>query len=920
MKSTKKWILVGVFTLAWLTAVPFVQADPAPNPAFPIGIFYNPGPEDTTDARYAEIANMNANFIVGTNYVDTYAENDLALTYAQAHGLKMLVDDGRLKWNSYQELTQTVQNQNLQVSSTSPLGQTFKTPISTTMLGISTVQLHLGVPDLPAGVTVTLTVYNDPGKTYAFFSKSLTGPISGDTLTFDFYQAVGVGGGSYYMELTSSSPTALPIAASTTNAYADGQAYVNGIAQAADLTFNADISKLAYDDGQQPAVAALDEIAQHYANNDAVLGYNVFDEPFANMFARVKETVDQLKVHHPGNKSMVNLLPIESFNPFKDLNLSEPVNISGEFVTASKPLGQTFKTGSNQTKIANIILHHDYSTWRSEEVLTLKLWDSPQKNTLIAERSRSGAEDLWVSFEMDADVAADTSYYWELTHNGGGDNSVGWVVRSNGDLNWEPNGKAYVNGVPIESDFTFVLTSERLRTAEELYEDYVSEWVSLQPDVLVYDNYPFKTIHELLSGYYANLEVIRRQSLLGDIDFWSYILSVGAANDHLRAPTENEIRYHIYTNLAYGAKGIIYFTYWTPAANWGFHDGLILQDGTRNSSYTWAKNINSELLQLGPTLTSLTSQAVYHTGTLPESTTALPANFFLQPDDLAKPWIISDFTDSSGQRFVMIVNRDLTDASTGTFTMNPELGEIKEVSKQNGEQVEAGYDPLTGELTASFAPGEGRLYALNAPIPAANVTSLTTDASSVSAGSTFKVKYGLNSVTQDMYAQDIKLQYDPAVVELVSAKSIKQGISLLETVKDQAGSPQLILASEGQGNEITGQAEIVELTFNAKLVSQAATSEIKLTSATVADSNGEEYAAALSSVNVQVTPGMSGDFNQDNKVTVGDLSILAAHYGKDVNSPDWEQVKRVDLNRDGKIDIQDLVAFAKKILGNGNGM
>ncbi|WP_312895053.1 dockerin type I domain-containing protein [Paenibacillus eucommiae] len=53
--------------------------------------------------------------------------------------------------------------------------------------------------------------------------------------------------------------------------------------------------------------------------------------------------------------------------------------------------------------------------------------------------------------------------------------------------------------------------------------------------------------------------------------------------------------------------------------------------------------------------------------------------------------------------------------------------------------------------------------------------------------------------------------------------------------------------------------------------------------------------------------------NHDNKVTVGDLAIMAANYGKDTSSPDWEQVKQADLNGDGKIDIEDLVAIAKKI-------
>jgi len=706
---------IGLLTLALaVLAMPLTgSASPLKKSEFPIGIFYNPGPNQTTDARYAEIAEMNANVIVGTNFVDTFAENDLALSFAEKYGIKMLVDDGRLKWTNREQLTHTATAQSLGLSATSPVGQTFTAPASDNLTGISTAELRLGVPNLPANVTVTLTVYTNPSKSYAFFTKSITGPVTGDTLTFDFYEAIGRGG-NYYMELTTDSQVSLPISGSLSDSYAGGDAYINGVAQPVDLWFKINLAEQAYENGQRPSNAVLDQIALHYKNKKAVLGYNVYDEPMADKFLKVKETVDRLKVKHPQGKGFVNLLPIESFNPLTSLNLAEPVNFTGEFVSTHNPLGQTFKTGLDQTKMANILLYLDHSTWTADEQLTLKLWDSPQKNTLIAARSRSGAEDLWVSFELDADVSPDTSYYWELTHNGGGDNFVGWGVGSNNGLDWDPNGTAYTNGVAIDSDFTFVVTQERVPTAEELYEDYVSQWVSLQPDMLVFDNYPFKTIHELLSGYYANLEVIRSQSLLGDVDFWSYIQSVGAAYNHLRTPTENELRYQIYTNLAYGAKGIIYFTYWTPQANWGFHDGLILPDGTRNTSYTWAKNINLELQKLGKTLNSLTSQAVYHTGILPESTTALPANFFLQPEDPTKPWIISYFKNDKGQKFVMIVNRQLTNASTATFTLAPQSGKIREISKVTGHKVDADYNRLTGKLTASFAPGEGRLFMLPA--------------------------------------------------------------------------------------------------------------------------------------------------------------------------------------------------------------
>ncbi len=109
-------------------------------------------------------------------------------------------------------------------------------------------------------------------------------------------------------------------------------------------------------------------------------------------------------------------------------------------------------------------------------------------------------------------------------------------------------------------------------------------------------------------------EVQRSQSSLFTV-LWFYIQSTGV-QDELLAPNEAQLRYQIYSGLAYGVKGYMYFTYLTKPyeACGNCHDALILRDGTKNDSYNWAKEINGEVLKLGPTLLSLTSQALYHTG------------------------------------------------------------------------------------------------------------------------------------------------------------------------------------------------------------------------------------------------------------------------------------------------------------------
>nr|WP_255314216.1 dockerin type I domain-containing protein [Bacillus sp. FJAT-26390] len=54
--------------------------------------------------------------------------------------------------------------------------------------------------------------------------------------------------------------------------------------------------------------------------------------------------------------------------------------------------------------------------------------------------------------------------------------------------------------------------------------------------------------------------------------------------------------------------------------------------------------------------------------------------------------------------------------------------------------------------------------------------------------------------------------------------------------------------------------------------------------------------------------------NHDGKISIGDLAIVASHYGKNSDSPDWNAAKAADLSGDNQIDIEDFAKMAKKIL------
>jgi len=203
-------------------------------------------------------------------------------------------------------------------------------------------------------------------------------------------------------------------------------------------------------------------------------------------------------------------------------------------------------------------------------------------------------------------------------------------------------------------------------------------------------------------------------------------------------------------------------------------------------------------------------------------------------------------------------------------------------------------------------------------VQAADVASATTLSapSKVTYGKNFTVDVGLQSVTNAVYAQDFKIQYNATLMEFVSAASLIDGIAILEE-KESPGSVRIIMASKGAEHGITKEAVIAALTFKAKQLELPAIGTISV-DAQIGDGYGIEVNAASSSVQIgfEIVPvELSPDINGDGKVSIGDLAIVAANYGKTSADSDWEQAKRADVNGDGKIDVDDLALIAKKILG-----
>ena len=126
--------------------------------------------------------------------------------------------------------------------------------------------------------------------------------------------------------------------------------------------------------------------------------------------------------------------------------------------------------------------------------------------------------------------------------------------------------------------------------------------------------------------YFDNLEQIRKHAQAAGIPWMIVIL----LTEHMRYRylTEAELRWEVFTALAYGANQLCYYHYWTlPPEHsdpWTYHHGIIESDGTRGEKYPMVKQINREIQAVMGEIKDAKSTAVFHTG--PEQD-ALPVPF-----------------------------------------------------------------------------------------------------------------------------------------------------------------------------------------------------------------------------------------------------------------------------------------------------
>jgi hypothetical protein len=241
------------------------------------------------------------------------------------------------------------------------------------------------------------------------------------------------------------------------------------------------------------------------------------------------------------------------------------------------------------------------------------------------------------------------------------------------------------------------------------YEAYVQKFVDeVHPPLLSYDNYSLFN-GEMMGRFYTNMGVIRRASIEAGIPFWNVIL----ANSHFTymEPSDATLHLQAYSTMAYGGRGIEYFTYYAPKIG-NFRMAPVDQFGHRTSTWYELRRLNGEIRALAPWLAKLHSTGVYHSAPLPEGAEPIAqcqlvkqvrANTFESPP-VPPEYLIGEFRDAGGHPFLMIVNKSLKYSIRYVIDLKDEDEHLVQISPYTGQQIS-----FTVEMNW-LAPGAGALF------------------------------------------------------------------------------------------------------------------------------------------------------------------------------------------------------------------
>jgi hypothetical protein len=194
------------------------------------------------------------------------------------------------------------------------------------------------------------------------------------------------------------------------------------------------------------------------------------------------------------------------------------------------------------------------------------------------------------------------------------------------------------------------------------YEEYVRQFVQkVKPAWLCYDNYGMLK-HGDRGDFHENLETVRKVAREANVPFWNIVLCT--QHGDFRVLTEPELRFEAMQTLAFGARGLVWFTYWSPqgvdtSTKWTH--AMIDEHGNRTEHYEMIRAINADVLAISRELKNAKNVGLVQRVKGKSAVTG-EAPLTIDGGDVS----VGVFSTADGKRLALVANRDYKASTKST--------------------------------------------------------------------------------------------------------------------------------------------------------------------------------------------------------------------------------------------------------------
>jgi hypothetical protein len=195
----------------------------------------------------------------------------------------------------------------------------------------------------------------------------------------------------------------------------------------------------------------------------------------------------------------------------------------------------------------------------------------------------------------------------------------------------------------------------------------------------------------LMPGWYYTLELMSREARRTGKDLWSFALSTEHSVSTITypIPTVNDLRLQMYSNLAYGAQVLQYYTYIVYSTSGNYGQAPLDANGNKTSTWYLIQEMNQEFQALAPVFLNAKVNWTAHTGEIPDGCIELEPSMlppvFKSLEITEGNGALVSFLEKGEDNFLAVVNHDI-------------VGNIKVKATGNGNLYRLNREAIPQEL------------------------------------------------------------------------------------------------------------------------------------------------------------------------------------------------------------------------------